>query len=167
MIFTLCKPSQPHFNNDNHLLRATILYKSLNRQTTGHLSQSTQNKNSNLNPGTNCQWPLPYFLPTIAFTYNQPLTTSKNHQDPKHPQKLQQQLVSLAFLLDLQLLPTITFSAFNNDLSKLTSQINDLQTEAQLFNHLQYHSSHITLQLISFKVLTKLIYLIYIIGILH
>jgi hypothetical protein len=29
------------------------------------------------------------YLRMIPFIYGQPLTTSKNHQDPKHPQKLQ------------------------------------------------------------------------------
>jgi hypothetical protein len=48
------------------------------------------------------------YLLMIAPTYNQPLTTSNNHQHPKHLQKVQPELVSLVFLLDPLLFPMST-----------------------------------------------------------
>jgi hypothetical protein len=112
------------------------------------------------------------YLPKIAFTYNQPLTTSKNCQDPKQLQKLQLELLSLVSLLDPQLLPTITIpnrltpSTMISPNSPLKFTIS--KHKRNCFDHaVQYQPLHITLQLISSTLLTKLIYLIYISGIRH
>jgi hypothetical protein len=70
----------------------------------------------------------------ITSTHNQPLTTSKNHQDSKDLQKLQLDLIFLAPPLDPLLSPLITLPnrLKPHDLFKRTSQIQDLQTQAQL-----------------------------------
>jgi hypothetical protein len=103
------------------------------------------------------------YLLMIASTYNQPWTTSKNHQNPKHLQKLQPELISLVFLLDpllllpMSTLPNCSLTRFNNDLS--TSQIHNLKTQANhkhnYFDHSQSHPLHIALQLISSTMLTR------------
>jgi hypothetical protein len=102
-------------------------------KTTRPLSIYTKQKFS-LQLMTNCL-SLIYLL-MIACTYNQPSTTSKNHQDPKHHQKLQPKLVSLASLLDLLLLPMITLP------NHLTPSITIFPNSSHKYHHTPTISSH-------------------------
>jgi hypothetical protein len=88
--------------------------------------------------------------------------------NPKHYQKVQPELISLASLLDLLLLPMITLPNCSWTPARTICPNHESTISKHkhtIFDHSQSHPLHLTLQLIPSTMLTKLIYLIYIIGI--